>query len=87
MPELFTGESEPVATNPILRGVDLALERLVRHGCFTDRTLSILDELRAEVLGAQTADEVRAHYASPDHSVGSRQVSPDSEIASGQGSV
>ena len=61
--DLFRGESEPVATNPILRGVDLAMDRLVRRDCFTTRTMEILDELRAEVLGVTTQAEVRAHYA------------------------
>lgn len=56
------GESEPVATNPVLRGVDLAMDRLVREDCFTERTLRVLDELRAEVLGVATPEEVRAHY-------------------------
>ena len=58
----YRGESEPVATNPVLRGVDLAMDRLVREDCFTERTLRVLDELRAEVLGVTTPDEVRAHY-------------------------
>jgi hypothetical protein len=48
----FEGESEPVASNPVLRGVDLALERLVRRDCFTERTMRVIDELRAEVLAA-----------------------------------
>lgn len=48
--KLYAGESEPIADNPILRGVDLALERLVKRDCFTERTLAVLDELRAEVL-------------------------------------
>lgn len=52
----FEGESDPIATNPILRGVDLALERLVRRDCFTERTLRILDELRAEVLTSATQE-------------------------------
>lgn len=56
------GEEGPIATNPILRGVDLAMDRLVRQDCFTERTIRVLDELRAEVLGVQTADEVRSHY-------------------------
>ena len=60
--ELYRGESEPVATNPVLRGVDLAMDRLVREDCFTERTLRVLDELRAEVLGVATPEEVRAHY-------------------------
>jgi hypothetical protein len=62
VPAHFSGESDPIATNPILRGVDLAIDRLVRHDCFTERTLSILDELRAEVAGASTPDELRANY-------------------------
>ncbi|MGK9222266.1 MULTISPECIES: hypothetical protein [unclassified Microbacterium] len=62
--ERFKGESEPIATNPILRGVDLAVDRLVRSDCFTERTLKILDDLRAEVLGVDSAEQVRAHYAS-----------------------
>lgn len=66
--ELYRGESEPVATNPVLRGVDLAMDRLVREDCFTERTLRVLDELRAEVLGVATPEEVRAHYpADPVH--------------------
>lgn len=60
--ELYRGESEPVATNPVLRGVDLAMDRLVREDCFTERTLRVLDELRAEVLGVATLEEARAHY-------------------------
>lgn len=64
-PTLFPGEEPPIAKNPILRGVDLALDRLVRADCFTDRTLTILDLLRAEVIGAADAEEVRAHYAEP----------------------
>ncbi|MFB7843617.1 hypothetical protein [Microbacterium sp. NPDC056052] len=63
MSELFPGESEPIATNPILRGVDIAIGRLVQRDCFTTRTLEILDDLRAEVLGVTTQAEVRAHYA------------------------
>ena len=73
MPERrFQGESEPIATDPILRGVDLALDRLVRRDCFTDRTLWILDELRAEVIGASSPAELMAHYAKPSDS----QVKP-----------
>ena len=68
MTKLYPGESEPVATNPVLRGVDLAVERLVRADCFTGRTLSVLDELRAEILGVATQAEVREHYA-PSQSV------------------
>jgi hypothetical protein len=64
--ELYRGESEPVATNPVLRGVDLAMDRLVREDCFTERTLRVIDELRAEVLGVATPDEVRAHYPTPE---------------------
>jgi hypothetical protein len=55
MTDRFKGESDPIATNPILRGVDLAVDRLVRADCFTDRTLRVLDELRAEVLAAEQA--------------------------------
>lgn len=63
MPErLFAGEAEPIATDPILRGVDLAMDRLVRQDCFTERTIRILDELRAEVLGVASTSDVRAHY-------------------------
>lgn len=54
----FAGESEPIATDPILRGVDLAMDRLVRQDCFTERTLRILDDLRAEVLGIETPTEI-----------------------------
>lgn len=50
MPRLFEGESEPVAIDPILRGVDLALERLVKRDCYSERTLDVIDELRAEVM-------------------------------------
>lgn len=53
-PFRFEGESDPIATNPILRGVDLAMERLVRRDCFTESTLTVLDELRAEVLAAES---------------------------------
>ena len=62
----FPGESDPIALDPVLRGVDLAVDRLVREGCFTERTLRILDDLRAEVLGVETPAEVRAHYAPAD---------------------
>ena len=55
-------EAGPIATNPILRGVDLAMDRLVRTDTFTERTIRVLDALRAEVLGVTTPDEVRAHY-------------------------
>ncbi|WP_067198893.1 hypothetical protein [Microbacterium sp. XT11] len=55
MADRFQGESDPIATNPILRGVDLAVDRLVRADCFTERTLRVLDELRAEVLAAEQA--------------------------------
>jgi len=55
MTDRFQGESDPIATNPILRGVDLAMDRLVRADCFTERTLRVLDELRAEVLAAEQA--------------------------------
>lgn len=58
----FKGESAPIAHDPILRGVDLAMDRLVREDCFTDRMLRVLDELRAEVLGVETMEAVRAHY-------------------------
>jgi len=61
-PERYAGESEPIARNPVLRGVDLAMDRLVRSDCFTERTLRILDSLRAEVLGASNDAEVRASY-------------------------
>lgn len=50
---LFKGEHEPIARNPILRGVDLAMDRLVRRDCFTERTIRIIDELRAEVAGVE----------------------------------
>lgn len=63
---LYSGETSPVALNPVLRGVDLALDRLVRSDCFSDRTLRILDELRAEIVGATTPDQMRKHYASPE---------------------
>lgn len=59
----FKGEREPIARNPVLRGVDLAIDRLVRQDCFTQRTLDILDALRAEVLGVSQA-ALREHYAS-----------------------
>nr|WP_274637084.1 hypothetical protein [Microbacterium bovistercoris] len=62
MPDLFRGEHPPIAKDPILRGVDLAVDRLVREDCFTERTLRILDELRAEVLGVPTPEALRAHY-------------------------
>jgi hypothetical protein len=62
MPDLYPGESEPVHSNPILRGVDLAVDRLVRRDCFTGMTLRILDELRAEIAGVQTQEELRATY-------------------------
>lgn len=39
--DLYPGESEPIALDPVLRGVDLALERLVRADCFTERTLRV----------------------------------------------
>jgi len=54
--------SGPISTNPILRGVDLAVDRLVRTDTFTDRTLRVLDALRAEVLGVDTPEALRAHY-------------------------
>lgn len=57
----YRGEREPIAKNPILRGVDLAIDRLVRQDCFTDRTLRILDELRAEVIGGD--ELLRAQYS------------------------
>ncbi len=63
---LYNGETNPVALNPVLRGVDLALDRLVRRDCFSDRTLRILDELRAEIVGATTPNQMREHYASPE---------------------
>jgi len=49
VPPLHPDEFEPVATNPLLRGVDLALERLIRRDCFTERTLRVIDELREEI--------------------------------------
>ena len=55
-------EDGPIATNPILRGVDLAMDRLVRTDTFTERTIRVLDELRAQVLGVETPEELRAHY-------------------------
>ncbi|MGP6171966.1 hypothetical protein ACTU6V_12260 [Microbacterium sp. A204] len=58
----FSGESDPIALDPVLRGVDLAMDRLVRSDCFTVRTLQVLDLLRAEVLGVGTIAEVREHY-------------------------
>ena len=59
MDDLFPGESEPIADDPILRGVDLAMSRLIQRDCFTDRTLRVLDELRAEVLSGVRATEPR----------------------------
>lgn len=56
----YPGETEPIAKDPVLRGVDLAMDWLVRQDCFTERTLRILDELRAEVIGG---DKLRAQYA------------------------
>lgn len=70
----FKGESDPIATDPILRGVDLAMDRLVRQDCFTERTMRILDDLRAEVLGVETPAEVRAHYAPGDVEIGRRDA-------------
>lgn len=55
-------EAGPIATNPILRGVDLAMDRLVRTNTFTERTIRVLDALRAEVIGVETPEELRAHY-------------------------
>lgn len=65
-PEPYDGESEPIARNPVLRGVDLAMDRLVRSDCFTEQTLRILDALRAEVLGVSSDAEVRAAYRKHD---------------------
>lgn len=48
-PPLHPDEREPIALNPLLRGVDLAIDRLIRRDCFTGRTLDILDELREEL--------------------------------------
>lgn len=59
MPELHPDEREPIARNPLLRGVDLALDRLIRRDCFTERTLRVLDELRAELIAADV--EVGGH--------------------------
>ncbi len=66
----YPGESDPIAVDPVLRGVDLAMDRLVRADCFTPRTLQVLNLLRAEVLGVATIAEVRGHYASPDVEIG-----------------
>ncbi|OJU39700.1 MAG: hypothetical protein BGN97_00325 [Microbacterium sp. 69-10] len=69
---LYPGESEPIALDPVLRGVDLAMERLVRADCFTERTLTILDELRREVLGVEELADLRAHYQRTDREDGSK---------------
>ena len=49
VPPLHPDEREPIAVNPVLRGVDLALDRLIRRDCFTERTLRVIDELREEL--------------------------------------
>lgn len=36
----------------IIAGIDMVEERLVLRDCFSERTLRLLDELRAEVLGS-----------------------------------
>lgn len=48
-PPLHPDEREPIALNPLLRGVDLALDRLIRRDCFSERTLRVIDELRDEI--------------------------------------
>ena len=48
-PPLHPDEREPIALNPLLRGVDLALDRLIRRDCFSERTLRVIDELRDEL--------------------------------------
>lgn len=48
-PRNFAGESSPIATNPILRGVDLAIDRLVAGGVFQGDAVRILDDLRSEI--------------------------------------
>lgn len=53
VPPLHPDEREPIAKNPLLRGVDLALDRLIRRDCFTDRTLRVIDELREELARAE----------------------------------
>ncbi|WP_367147210.1 hypothetical protein AB0870_08310 [Microbacterium proteolyticum] len=38
-----------MTTADIIAGIDMVEERLVQRDCFSERTLRILDELRAEV--------------------------------------